>query len=62
MSFLMENQQPRPKGKVQRLSRKRVGSKRLAIEVVSIRKDEDIVCALVKIRGVLYILNTGVAT
>ena len=45
----MGNQQPRPKGKVQRLSRKGVHCKRLAVEVVdSSYEDEDIVYAYVK--------------
>ena len=37
--------------KVQRLSLMGVGYKRLASEVVHIRKDEDIVCSLLKNRG-----------
>lgn len=50
----MDNQQRSPEqGNVQRLSRKGVHCKRLAVEVVSIRKDEDIVYTLMKIRGVI---------
>ena len=37
--------------KVQRLSLKGVGCKCLVSEVVRVRKDEDIVCSLLKDRG-----------
>lgn len=59
----MDNQQPSPEqGKAQRLSRKRVGRKRLAFEVVSIRKDEDIVYTLMKVREAFNLPDNGVAS
>lgn len=59
----MDNQQlSLEQRKAQRLSRKGVGSKCLTSEVVSIRKDEDIVYSLMKIRGVFNILNNRVAS
>ena len=62
LTIKMDNQQPSPEqGKVQRLSRKGVGRKRLALEVVSVRKDEDIVYTLMKVRGALVLLNNKVA-
>ncbi len=47
--LIMGNQQPSPEqGKVQRLSRKGVGRKRLVPEVVAARKGDDIVCTGLK--------------
>nr|DAZ84044.1 MAG TPA: hypothetical protein [Caudoviricetes sp.] len=50
----MDNQQPRPKGKAQRLISPKllgIGYKCLVSEVVRVRKDEDIVWSLVKTKG-----------
>ena len=52
-TYIIDNQQPSPRGKVQRLSRKRVGRNSEAVASI-IKMDEDIVQGDIMKEGIIY--------